>query len=309
MVLLAALPLAVSPSRVDASSAPSYAMIGDSITWQAQDHLRNAVPGMRVDGVIGRPFAHSEEALAEMLKGGTPDILIVALGTNPTMTLSQVDSFMSKTGAIGRVAFVNIRIPRTWESSTNELIGSLPDRYPKVSVIDWYGYTAIHPHLLNDTGYHLTDEAKPIYAEFIANAVRELAGLCPPGEPSDGTCGPSGTFFDDDRSQFEADIEWIAARGITRGCNPPSNSRFCPGDFVTRGQMAALLVRALGYTDSGIGDWFVDDDGSTFEADIDRLATAGVTRGCNPPVNDEFCPTSRVTRGQMAAFLRRAIDP
>ena len=43
------------------------------------------------------------------------------------------------------------------------------------------------------------------------------------------------------------------------------------------------------------------------ESDIDKLATAGVTRGCNPPVNDRFCPGSNVTRGQMAAFLRRAL--
>ena len=47
---------------------------------------------------------------------------------------------------------------------------------------------------------------------------------------------------------------------------------------------------------------FVDDDDSI---DIDELATAGATRGCNPPVNDRFCPTSKATRGQMAALLPR----
>ena len=72
--------------------------------------------------------------------------------------------------------------------------------------------------------------------------------------------------------------------------------------------MAAFLVRALGYTDDGGGDLFVDDDDSIFEADIDKLATAGVTKGCNPPTNDRFCPTDNVTRGQMAAFLRRALS-
>ncbi|MGB9359451.1 MAG: thiol-activated cytolysin family protein, partial [Acidimicrobiia bacterium] len=53
---------------------------------------------------------------------------------------------------------------------------------------------------------------------------------------------------------------------------------------------------------------FTDDDGSGFEGDIDRLGTAGVTRGCNPPDNDRFCPRSPVTRGAMAAFLHRALD-
>jgi hypothetical protein len=71
--------------------------------------------------------------------------------------------------------------------------------------------------------------------------------------------------------------------------------------------MAAFLVRALSYTDDGGGDLFTDDDGSVFEDQIDKFATAGVTRGCNPPVNDQFCPTGNVTRGQMAAFLHRAL--
>ena len=41
---------------------------------------------------------------------------------------------------------------------------------------------------------------------------------------------------------------------------------------------------------------------------IDRLATAGVTKGCNPAQgNTKFCPHDCVTRGQMAAFLHRAL--
>ena len=46
-------------------------------------------------------------------------------------------------------------------------------------------------------------------------------------------------------SVFVGDIEGVAAAGVTRGCNPPGNDRFCPDDFVTRGQMAAFLSRAL----------------------------------------------------------------
>ena len=52
-----------------------------------------------------------------------------------------------------------------------------------------------------------------------------------------------GTFTDDDNSVFEMDIEWLAAHGITAGCNPPANDHFCPDDNVTRGQMAAFLHR------------------------------------------------------------------
>ncbi|MGH8913396.1 MAG: S-layer homology domain-containing protein, partial [Acidimicrobiia bacterium] len=118
--------------------------------------------------------------------------------------------------------------------------------------------------------------------------------------------GGPDRFRDDDSSVFEGAIERLAQAGITVGCNPPANDRFCPQRNVTRGEMAAFLGRAFGYTDNGGGDWFVDDDGSVFENAIDRLRVAGVTQGCNPPANDRYCPDDFVTRGQMAAFLKRA---
>lgn len=111
-------------------------------------------------------------------------------------------------------------------------------------------------------------------------------------------------FFDDDDSPFEIAINRVAAAGITTGC---SDNNFCPDAFVTRGQMAAFLTRALHYDNDGGGNLFTDGDNSIFEGDIDRLATAGVTKGCNPPSNSRFCPNQDVTREQMAAFLRRAL--
>lgn len=115
-------------------------------------------------------------------------------------------------------------------------------------------------------------------------------------------------FTDDDGHVFEGDIARLAAAEITRGCNPPANDMFCADDPVTRGQMAAFLVRAFGYSDPGQGDLFVDDEGSVFKGDIDRLGTAEITKGCNPPTNDRFCPGDPVLRDQMASFLGRALD-
>lgn len=46
----------------------------------------------------------------------------------------------------------------------------------------------------------------------------------------------------------------------------------------------------------------------TFHADIDWLADNDITRGCNPPANDRYCPDDPVTRGQMGAFMRRLAD-
>src|SRR5919106_5858722 len=111
-----------------------------------------------------------------------------------------------------------------------------------------------------------------------------------------------------DDHTFHNDIGWMGDTNITRGCNPPDNDRFCPDDPVTRGQTAAFFVRALGLTSTdGATDFEDVPDSHTFVNDIARLSAAGITRGCNPPDNDEFCPERTLTRGEMAAFFVRGL--
>ena len=116
-------------------------------------------------------------------------------------------------------------------------------------------------------------------------------------------------FSDDDDSIFEADINRLAEALVTFGCGTGGNpwtSTYCPNEHVTRGQMAAFLVRAVELPTAD-HDHFTDDNGSIFEDDINRLAEAGITKGCNPPADTEFCADEFLTRGQMAAFLNRAL--
>ncbi len=143
--------------------------------------------------------------------------------------------------------------------------------------------------------------------------------FCPDGNVSRGQMaaflnralhlpGTATDFFgDDNTSIFEDDINRLAAAGITRGCNPPLNDAFCPTGSVTRGEMAAFMVRGFNLPATAV-DYFDDDNGSIFEDDINRLAAAGITQGCNPPANTDYCPSALVTRGQMATFLANAID-
>ena len=52
-----------------------------------------------------------------------------------------------------------------------------------------------------------------------------------------------GPWFEDILgSPFLGDIIWLADAGITPGCGA---GRFCPGEPVTREQMASFLARAL----------------------------------------------------------------
>jgi hypothetical protein len=69
--------------------------------------------------------------------------------------------------------------------------------------------------------------------------------------------------------------------------------------------MAAFMARGLGLDNVSDPDFFSDDDSNIFELQINAIARVGITRGCNPPANTEYCPDNPVRRDEMASFLSR----
>jgi hypothetical protein len=146
-------------------------------------------------------------------------------------------------------------------------------------------------------GYLSTVSANPGFLTVASNSYQYSAGAS--GEPI-GARWADG-FVDIAHSIFKDDIIWLADSGITSGCG---GDYFCPNTTVTRGQMAAFLSRALDLPGTGT-DYFDDDDGTLFEADINRIAAAGITTGCDVRT---YCSNDPVGRDQMASFLVRALD-
>ncbi len=211
-----------------------------------------------------------------------------------SLTVSVTDGFESDTAA------VTVTVTDIYETPTTPTFDDVPVGHTFFADIEWLAADGITKGC-NPPGNDLfCPDASVTRGQMAAFLHRALGG--------DLTPGAVPSFSDIAGSIFEADIEWLGAVGVTKGCNPPVNDMFCPDSIVTREQMAAFLVRALSYSAGAGSDQFSDDNGSVFEADIERLAEAGVTKGCNPPTNDMFCPSSPVSRGQMAAFLHRALS-
>jgi hypothetical protein len=130
-------------------------------------------------------------------------------------------------------------------------------------------------------------------AVFIETALGHSQSACP------------GQFADVSASDpFCGFIERLAEDGITGGCG---NGNFCPGDPVTRGQMAVFIESALGNSANACTEQFADVTAANpFCGFIERLAGDGITSGCG---NGNFCPDKPVTRAEMAVFLVAAPDP
>ena len=107
--------------------------------------------------------------------------------------------------------------------------------------------------------------------------------------------------MDDDGALFEAEINALAASGITQGC---SAEDFCPTDDVTRGELAAFLFRAGDFAASD-ADFFPDDDGGIFEDEIDAIAEAGIVVACADGTTVAYCASELALRDQMASYLAR----
>ncbi len=116
----------------------------------------------------------------------------------------------------------------------------------------------------------------------------------------------TGTMFTDvpAGAPFADWIERFAAEGITLGCG---GGKFCPDASVTRDQMAVFLLRGKkggAYSPPEAEGLFSDVAPSApFARWIEELAREGVTLGCG---GGSYCPALTVSRGQMAAFLRKS---
>jgi hypothetical protein len=108
-------------------------------------------------------------------------------------------------------------------------------------------------------------------------------------------------FTDIGDSPWQGAIVWVYQHGIMDGCTA---TRFCPDRYLTRGQLAGALAKALRLP-AADRDYFADDAGHRYEDAINRLRAAGLTSGCG---NGNYCPDRAMRRGKLAVVLDRVLD-
>ena len=110
--------------------------------------------------------------------------------------------------------------------------------------------------------------------------------------------------FDDIAGNYFTDyINAIYSKRITIGCI--QDTSYCPLDYVTRGQMAAFIIRALQGEDINYTQtpYYTDvPSGHNFFKYVQKMRDLGIT-----VTTGTYGVNDYVTRGQMAAFIIRAI--
>jgi hypothetical protein len=141
--------------------------IGDSLMVAASGVLKDQSPDIVIDAEVGRRIAEGIGVLEDMLAAGQPDVLIIALGTNNGATTEEIDAVMVLAQDIDTVVFVNVAVPRTWETETNAALVYARDNYSNTTVVNWNAASKTRTDLFRSDGYHLSAAGSKLWVELI----------------------------------------------------------------------------------------------------------------------------------------------
>ncbi|AEF16637.1 acyltransferase 3 [Thermoanaerobacterium xylanolyticum LX-11] len=148
-------------------------IIGDSILIDTKPYLEEMLPGITIDGKVGRQMYQAKDVVKNLKAKGKIDTLIVELGTNGPFTEDQLLSFLKSAEPVKRVILVNVRVPRPWESIVNETLSKVSSEYPHTTLIDWYKASYGHDSFFSPDAVHLEPSGAKYFASLIANEVKE----------------------------------------------------------------------------------------------------------------------------------------
>jgi peptidoglycan/LPS O-acetylase OafA/YrhL len=151
--------------------------MGDSVMLGARGALQSAIPGMVVDAVVSRQFAHAIAALQSYKDQGLlPSTVVVHLGTNGRFGDPEFDTMMATIGPERQVYFLTARMPRSWEADVNAHLQSGVSRHANAHLLDWRAYSGCHADWFARDGFHVTGEGARQYAEFVRAHISNQAG-------------------------------------------------------------------------------------------------------------------------------------
>ena len=160
------------------------AAVGDSIMLGAKDEIEARIGSDTVDAAFSRQFLDAPGVVADLFRREEPpQAIVVALGTNGPVQARHLDQVMDTVGPKTLVAFVNVRVPRYWEATSNNEIAAGVARYDNAILIDWFAAADERNELFMGDGYHPSPSGHVVFADLIAEAILQGREPAEPGRP------------------------------------------------------------------------------------------------------------------------------
>ena len=165
---------ATEESIVYTFAAPDgwIAAVGDSIMVGSTEEIEKRLGSDIVDATVSRQFLDAPGVVADLARReNPPQVIVIGLGTNGPVQARHFDQVMETVGPETLVAFVNVRVPRNWEATSNNEIAAGVERYDNAILIDWFTAADEHGELFAGDGFHPSQAGRVVLAGLIAEAI------------------------------------------------------------------------------------------------------------------------------------------
>ena len=149
-------------------------VVGDSVMLGSAGELERALGNPAFATDVGlQPMGVIEILKKRRTAGQLGEAVVVHAGNNVPFTAEQFDEMMGLLEDVPKVVIVNLKVPRPWEQSNNDVLADGVRRYPEKAVlVDWHAASAGRPELFVEDGIHLQPEGQRVYADLIAKHLK-----------------------------------------------------------------------------------------------------------------------------------------
>jgi peptidoglycan/LPS O-acetylase OafA/YrhL len=155
------------------ASGAAIVAIGDSVMLGAAPQLLEAFGSASVvDAKVGRNLKQSI-AIAQALKdqGRLGERVVLHLGNNGTMSADLIAQMMSVLSDVDRVVWVNLKLPKSWETKVNTTLAAEIPKYPNATLVDWHDLAAGNAKMFYNDGTHLRPSGARFYTQKVLDAL------------------------------------------------------------------------------------------------------------------------------------------
>ena len=113
-------------------------IIGDSLTVDIGEKVKEKYPGAIIDGKISRQLTAATTTAQKYTKYHSENTAVIfQLGTNGPFTEAQAEELI-KLFDKSDIYFVNVKVPRAWEKTVNTALNDLKEKHQNITIVDWY---------------------------------------------------------------------------------------------------------------------------------------------------------------------------
>jgi len=153
-------------------SGAGVTAIGDSVLLDAEPYLKKLLPGIVVDGKVGRQMSQAQSVVDRLKDDGKlGSRIVIELGTNGSFSEKQLKKLLGSLEDAQQIVLVNTRVPRKWQDAVNATLKKTAKDYPNAVLVDWYAASKNHDEYFAKDGVHLRPKGAAAYAALVAEAV------------------------------------------------------------------------------------------------------------------------------------------